>query len=73
MFDLDCLAAFDRGHAHLPQAVSGLTRDLDDQGVTGEAPGHARGGEARGVTRCTKASTLGVEPLCPFARTEVAA
>jgi hypothetical protein len=56
MFDLDRLAAFDRGLAALPAAVRAAP-------VPAPEP-------VPPVMRCTMSERLGVEPLCPFARTE---
>ncbi|MCX7645579.1 MAG: hypothetical protein N2Z62_09840 [Rhodobacteraceae bacterium] len=60
MFDLDRLAAFDRGLAALPTRARA-------------APPLAAAAEpAAPVMRCTMTERLGVEPLCPFARIEAA-
>ncbi len=72
MFDLDRLAAFDRGLASLPHTAPHVPRGLDGQRRRVGAPDHVRsGGEA--VARCTMVASLGVEPLCPFARMEAVA
>ena len=63
MFDLDSLAAFDRGLSRLAPPVPGPSRDLAGCPET----------VADGIRlRCTMVDRLGVEPLCPFARVEAA-
>jgi hypothetical protein len=62
MFDLDRLAAFDRGLAALPAGARAAA-----------VAAHAAAPEpAQPVIRCTMSERLGVEPLCPFARIEAA-
>lgn len=63
MFDLDRLAAFDRG-------LSSLARPGADPacGTAGRREAAPEGP----ALRCTMIDRLGVEPLCPFARVEAA-
>ena len=63
MFDLDRLAAFDRGLSRLAPPAPRPTGD--------PAGCHETVAEGIGL-RCTMVARLGVEPLCPFARVEAA-
>lgn len=71
MFDLDRLAAFDRGLSSLPPAVVGAGREAGQPGCAAAVLAHAAEEDAPAL-RCTMIDRLGVEPMCPFARVEAA-
>jgi hypothetical protein len=63
MFDLDRLAAFDRGLVSLAPLPP-----RSDAALEARRPPHV---PELPAMRCTMTARLGVEPLCPFARTGV--
>ncbi len=66
MFDLDCLARFDRGLSTIASGPHRTTCARQD-GPQGDACS-----DALPDMRCGIVTNLRTEPMCPFARMEVA-